>query len=224
MICPLCSSRHLQPIDLVYARCTNCRGIAMKPELYPTEESEKSRYLEHNNNNEDEGYIQFTSPIWKHILENYSPNHAGLDFGSGTTSILAVVLGRSNFMVEKYDPFFAPNPEVLANKYDYIMACEVIEHFFYPANEFKKLRAMLRPGGKLLCMTHLYEPGIDFSRWYYRRDRTHTFIYTPETIYWIQQNLGFSKVDIEGRLIVFAVESKRQQSKSGQVLLLGFEG
>lgn len=104
-----------------------------------------------------------------------------------------------------FDPFFANLPDLLDRTYDYITCCEVIEHFHRPAIEFERLRGMLRPGGRLYCMTILHHDDIDFRNWHYRRDDTHVFVYRRETIEWITRRFDFSNVEIDGRLIVFAV-------------------
>jgi hypothetical protein len=46
-----------------------------------------------------------------------------------------------------YDPFFKPNTNALKRNYDFVFATEVIEHFFHPALEFQRLRALTKPGG-----------------------------------------------------------------------------
>jgi len=61
-----------------------------------------------------------------------------------------------------YDPFFHPKSELLAKKYDFIIACEVIEHFHDPRKEFELLYKLLNQGGKLYLMTDLYSQEVDF--------------------------------------------------------------
>lgn len=52
-------------------------------------------------------------------------------------------------------PNFDNRPEVLADTYDDIASCEVVEHFHQPGLELLKLRSLLKPKGKLFVMTVL---------------------------------------------------------------------
>lgn len=167
--------------------------------------AEKSRYEEHINDVEDNGYQKFVSPITVAILNDFSTSDKGLDFGAGTGPVISKLLNESNFSIKLYDPFFHNYPKLLDNKYNYIVCCEVMEHFFYPKKEFELLQNLLQPNGKLYCMTDLWDKSIDFHKWYYKNDQTHVFIYTKETIYWIQKELNFSNVTIDGRLVVFSL-------------------
>ena len=166
-------------------------------------EDEKMRYETHNNDVFDERYQNFVSPITKAILENFSEDHLGLDFGAGTGPVISKVLKDNDFRIKAYDPFFHNNPSILNEEYDYIACCEVIEHFYSPKKEFSLLNKILSKGGRLYCMTDIYEESIDFSTWYYKNDPTHVFIYQKKTIAWIKNEFDFSRVNIDGRLITF---------------------
>jgi len=126
----------------------------------------------------------------------------GLDFGSGTGPVISKLLSDWGYEINQFDPFFDNNLEALKPTYDYVACCEVIEHFHAPAGEFRLLHSLLKPGGRLYCMTHLYSESITFDNWYYMRDPTHAFIYQAETLTWIKENVPFSELEIEGRLIV----------------------
>ncbi|WP_321540387.1 methyltransferase domain-containing protein [Flavobacterium piscinae] len=71
------------------------------------------------------------------VLKDFSSKHSGLDFGSGTNSVIVKLLKDKNYNIVEYDPFFSNQPEVLEKRYDYITCCEVIEHFHHPFEEFK---------------------------------------------------------------------------------------
>lgn len=78
----------------------------------------------------------------------------------------------------------------------------MIEHFHEPYQEFNRLYSLLNPGGKLYCMTELFRNETNFKNWSYHDDFTHVFFYHPETIKWIQNEYGFAKAEIQGRLII----------------------
>ena len=201
--CPLCrdsgSSFYLE----VFFECRTCKGIFRAPEYLPSWEDEKSRCEEHHNDVLDAKYQQFVSPITSSVLRDYQPESLGLDFGSGTGPVISKVLRDAGYSIKQYDPIFENIPEVLEHKYDFIACCEVIEHFHNPEKEFHLLKSLLKPGGHLYCMTHIYSPEINFDNWYYRRDKTHSFIYQAATLDWIKEMLEFEGLTVQGRLIVF---------------------
>ncbi len=202
MQCTLCLTSIQDKIDDEYYDCPVCRALVKDPSLYPDEEKERSRYLTHNNDVNDLRYQKFTSPITNYISDHYSKDHIGLDFGCGTGPVISKVLQDAGYKVLQYDPYFANHPENLKLTYDYIAACEVVEHFYDPDKEFKKLHNLLNTSGSLAIMTHLYEEEFDFRTWYYRNDPTHVFIYRKETFDYILKEFGFSECIIENRLIV----------------------
>ena len=69
--------------------------------------------------------------------------------------------------------------------YDYIVSCEVFEHFYHPTPDIDRITSLFKANGALLIMTLLYNDQIDFNMWKYRKDTTHVFIYRKETIEYI---------------------------------------
>lgn len=185
-----------------YFICEQCRGISLSPKYFPAPEAEKARYKTHNNDVKDVRYQKFVSPIVNEVLADCLPQDQGLDFGCGTGPVIRYLLQQEGYSIAQYDPFFWNNPEILKQSYDYIICCEVIEHFHNPDQEFRQLYSLLNSDGKLYCMTELVTEEINFQNWSYKEDFTHVFFYHPETIEWIQQEYGFRKSEIKGRLII----------------------
>jgi SAM-dependent methyltransferase len=198
--CPLCHHPGALLQDEFHT-CQNCAGIFRAAAFLPTPEAEKSRYETHNNDIHDPRYQQFVSPITQAVLAGFTKHHQGLDFGAGTGPVISYLLQKQGYDIQQYDPFFHPAPELLRATYDYIVCCEVIEHFQHPDKEFELLRKLLKPNGSLFCMTVVYEESIDFGSWYYKNDPTHVFFYRSETLRWIKNQFGFSSLQIENRLI-----------------------
>ncbi|MGY5851173.1 class I SAM-dependent methyltransferase [Salegentibacter sp. F14] len=207
MKCTLCSAetRAFRKIkNRKYVCCSNCESILLLPEYYIPENAEKQRYLTHNNDIEDPRYQQFVSPITSRVLRDFSLIHKGLDYGCGTGPVVASELAKKDFSVALYDPFFHPDKSALKNTYDFIICCEVMEHFYQPEMEFRELSGILNPAGKLYCKTSLFSRDITFDSWYYKDDPTHVFFYTEKSLFWIRDNLGFNKVEIMPDLLVFS--------------------
>lgn len=206
MPCSLCNcnTRNFETInDREFLQCIGCKAILLSPAHYLTPQAEKFRYSLHNNDVNDPGYIAFVSPIIENIRSNHKTDAIGLDFGCGTGPVISSELKKSGFQIDLYDPYFKPNREALTRKYDFIICCEVMEHFKYPLEEFKLLRSLLNEEGKLYCKTEIWNENINFKDWHYKNDQTHVVFYERRTLHWIQENLGFTKVDILDKFIVF---------------------
>lgn len=183
-------------------RCKNCLGIMLLPSFYLDPDLEEGRYRLHNNDIHDSRYQAFVSPITKAVQQDFSRAAVGLDFGCGPGPVAAVELEKQGFTVRLYDPFFENHQENLQQQYDFIICCEVMEHFHKPQAEFRLLYNLLKAGGKLYCKTSLFNENISFADWYYKEDPTHVFLYTKESLEWIRSNNGFKNLRIEPKLIV----------------------
>ncbi len=205
--CPLCESKgqlFFSDKKHRFFCCAHCLGIFRESEQILDREQEKNRYLLHQNHTEDQGYLKFVSPILESVRKGYKSDAVGLDFGCGHTPVISEVLKSENYKVDLYDPVFYPEKVFEGNAYDFIVCCEVMEHFQHPKREFHLLAQLLKPNGKLICMTSLYSDAIDFSTWYYKNDPTHVFLYRKETLAHIVRSSGFSHVKVSGSLVVFS--------------------
>lgn len=202
MNCPLCKQNGKPFYKNEFFVCGNCSGLYKNRKDYIDVMAETHRYKEHNNDVSDIRYQKFVSPITTYVLANFKPNHSGLDFGSGTAPVISKVLQDNGYNIHQFDPFFSNKVELLKGTYDYIVSCEVIEHFHKPDVEFDLLYKILKSGGALICMTLLYDENIDFKNWHYKNDPTHVFIYHQETIKYIADHYGFTNFEISNRLII----------------------
>ncbi len=143
-------------------------------------------------------------PIVSYALKSYTPDQIGLDYGSGTGPVVSKLLLDRGYKIYQFDPYFNPDMTLLQDKYHFIVCCEVIEHFHNPAYEFKRLQKMLKPGGKLICMSYLYNRDINFSKWHYKDDPTHTFIYQVKTLKYISKHVKMNLEFHDHRLIVWS--------------------
>lgn len=189
--------------NLEFIKCNNCHSVFKNPSGFVAFETEKERYLLHDNDVEDIDYQNFVKPLVDEVLLDFSAEAKTLDFGAGTGPVIAKVLSEKGFDLKLYDPFFHPDRSVLEDRYDVIICCEVMEHFRNPHKEFRLLKKLLLPNGKLYCMTQLLPKVENFSNWNYKNDVTHIFFYSEKTIAWIANQFGFSDFKIDGRLIVF---------------------
>ena len=50
-------------------------------------------------------------------------------------------------------------------------------------------------------MTGIYNDNIDFSKWWYKNDLTHVFLFQEETFMWIKKEFRFKDMKIEKNFI-----------------------
>lgn len=203
--CPLC--KYLETTFFItvqgkdYYRCPCCDGIFLHPSFYITKTEEKERYKIHQNNTEDKGYQNFVAPIVRAVKSNFQKNSIGLDFGSGTGPVITKILAADGYALNLYDPFFYANKAMLTLAYDYVVCCEVAEHFHKPHKEFKMLWKLLKPGGYMYLKTNLYSNDINFENWWYKNDKTHVFFYTKNTFIWLSNHFNMALITNETTLV-----------------------
>lgn len=207
MNCPLCAhavnSLGFAVEARRFFRCSQCDLVFVDPAHHLPPAEEKSRYEEHNNDVTDPRFKAFVRPLFEAICKRVAPATSGLDFGAGTGPVLSEMLEEKGYLIARYDPFFWPNGNVLQARYDFVFACEVVEHFFQPAREFELLRGLLKPRASLALMTLLVTDETDLSNWYYLRDPTHVCAYSQRTFHWITKHYGFDSVAFDsGRVTV----------------------
>jgi len=188
--CPLCAnpegSKHFHSDRFRdYYRCPCCRLIHVPPSQFLSLEAERAEYDKHKNSPDDAGYRTFLGRLFSPLHTRLSPASHGLDFGSGPGPTLSLMFTEAGHRMSLFDPFYAPEKQVLTGEYDFITATEVVEHLHFPAEEFALLWSLLKPGGWLGIMT---KPALDleaFSRWHYKNDPTHVCFFSITTMAWL---------------------------------------
>lgn len=153
-----------------------------------SKEQEKKRYDLHQNNPDDSGYRKFLSRVMPPLLSKIKPGSRGLDFGSGPSPVLAMMLAEKGFPTDFVDPHYYNHPELLEIDYDFITCTEVVEHFRNPDANWNQLIGLLKKGGWLAVMTQTIPENEEFGRWFYQKDETHICYYTSRTFEWLAGN------------------------------------
>ncbi|MBO8167902.1 MAG: class I SAM-dependent methyltransferase [Thermoanaerobacteraceae bacterium] len=191
MECILCRypAKVIKGTQKTYYHCSNCDLIFLDERFLVDSETEKSRYLEHDNTLENAGYVNMFNKFIANAVIPYTSGHRHvLDFGSGPGPVLKVLLERQGFTVEIYDPYFAPRKFSGADKFDIITCTEVIEHIYTPRETWEFFCVHLKPGGLLAMMTLFHRYPEQFQNWWYKEDITHVAFYSKRTFSWITEH------------------------------------
>lgn len=186
MDCHICNQKTFSFVDhktnIRYYQCVNCEYIFKSPEYYQDFSTQKERYNLHRNDEEDTGYQAYFQRFLDFALPLAGQPKTALDFGCGTSSLLANMLEKEGIRCDYYDPIYHPDTLVGNRKYELIVATEVFEHLHQPKEVFQSLLERLEEGGYLALQTqfHPNDRG-NFEQWYYHQDPTHIVFFTAKT-------------------------------------------
>ena len=171
--------------------------------FFLTSSVEKRKYEHHQNAPEDLVYQEYLKQIMDPVLERISEGAKGLDFGCGPGPALSQMFEAGGYKTDIYDAYFAPNDDVFGRSYDFITACEVVEHFYKPQMELDRLFSMLRPGGVLAIKTQLTPYDGTFPRWFYKRDITHVCFFSIKSLKYLAERWGAELEIVKADVFVF---------------------
>jgi len=184
MKCLLCNNKNLNNFKIKnkneYFHCLLCDTIFLNPKYYIDTNEEKRRYLKHQNNYIDEGYLKFLSKIRDPMLKYVNNNDIGIDYGCGHTPVLSKMFKDCGIVVDNYDYYFYKNIPLI-NHYNFLVCSEVIEHFHDPMSEFLTMKSILKEKSILAFMTSMHKKDLNFEDWWYKNDPTHVIFYSLNT-------------------------------------------
>jgi hypothetical protein len=191
---------------LVYYRCCSCGFISLDDKYIVNMVEEKSKYDQHNNSLENEGYVQMFEDFINLSIISYKENiQTVLEFGSGPEPVLSKLLERRGFEVDIYDLYYAPKKIYVDKKYDLITSTEVFEHLAKPLEVLELLVKHLNDKGYIALMTK-FPPKDDkeFLAWWYRRDPTHISFFTSKSFEVMAEKVGLKVLSIiNDNIVVF---------------------
>jgi SAM-dependent methyltransferase len=211
MKCRLCEDEDIQfytkDKKRAYYICNNCDVVFVNDEDLPSVEFEKTKYDQHNNSVEHQGYKDFLGLLKNPLCELLEPNSFGLDFGSGPGPTLNILFEEEGYRVNLYDFFYAQNdnlnPKVF--QYDFITSTEVFEHLHNPIQDISKLLKCLKRNGYLAIMTGLRDDKNkdEFDKWWYKNDHTHIIFYSSKSMQYIADKFDLNIVYQKKNVIIF---------------------
>ena len=186
MNCKICGSSDLKVIDIKdkYYYCNNCEVIFIAEKEIVAPGEEKKRYEGHDNNHQNEGYVNMFEKFIDNVIEpnlNLEVDDQVLEFGCGPGPVLADLLEEKGADVDGYDPYFFPEKIYEEKNYDLITSTEVFEHFSDPLKEMNLLDSHLKTDAYLAVMTSFHPGPGEFEDWWYKWDPTHIVFYNQRT-------------------------------------------
>lgn len=207
LTCPLCQNPATEAFTQdkyrAFAQCGRCSLVFAEPDSWLDPGEEKALYDLHENSLEDDGYNRFLSRIVEPLVARIGPPAQVLDFGCGPAPALAKQLQQLGFHVCLFDSFYKPDTRVLQQRFDVIVATEVIEHLHKPLAELERLWAQLNPNGWLALMTQRVKDAEAFKCWQYKNDPTHVCFFHERSFHWLAEHLQAAELNFEGRDMVF---------------------
>mgnify|MGYP001944643262 CR=1 FL=1 len=214
--CPLCHSNstelwHIQThkplIGREYHRCKVCDLIFVPSIFHWDKPAEIAIYQQHENNPNDLGYRKFLDRIKQPMLQQLAllkksqkitnkpqAKITGLDFGCGPGPTLSLMFAEVRVSCANYDLYFANHPELLEQKYDFIVSTEVFEHLAQPADVMNQLVSCLKPEGILGIMTQRPRDLAAFQNWRYLADPTHISFFSEACFKWLAKHWQLEQV------------------------------
>ncbi len=186
-----------------YSRCPQCNLVFVVPSCRLDRETEKSRYDMHENDGNEQHYIDFLSRLARPMLSHLSTSVSGLDFGSGKSQAMANLFRQAGHHCHCYDIFYYPDTSLLKNQYDFIVASEVIEHLYEPKIIFEQWLSMLKPQGLLGIMTGFRPSDKDFPNWWYKNDPTHVMLFSMQSFTYLQKCYQLNLIYHTNNVIIF---------------------
>lgn len=193
MYCRVCKSQNLSVLDLDkrYYYCNDCEAIFIEKNEIVTQKEEKERYEDHDNTKQNDGYVKmFEDFLEESVFPFIEDVDEVLEFGCGPGPVLADLLKREDYQVDKYDPYFYPERVYENKKYDLITSTEVFEHFSEPRKEMEFLTSHLKAGGYLAIMTSFHPGPKEFADWWYKWDPTHIVFYNLNTFHSLAEDFN----------------------------------
>lgn len=190
--------------------CSHCELVFKDPALHFNREEDLKRYSTHQNNEADQGYIEFLKKLAA-PLENFVPEYfTALDFGCGPGPTLSILLKKMGGDVSNFDPLFFPDTDLFKKSYDVVTCSEVVEHFKNPREDWEKLVGLLKVHGVLGIMTLFFDKGIDYPSWWYKNDPTHVVFYQEKTMLFLAKTYGL-EILFNDRKSVIIFKKKEEQ-------------
>jgi hypothetical protein len=222
MNCRLCNSPRSAKLcsddTRSYFHCEKCGLIFVPARDHVSFTAEKERYDLHDNSTENIGYVNFLGEMVTAVGERCGKSGSLLDYGSGKNSVLTRLLKDRGYDCIAYDPLYGIGIGALAESYDAIILCEVIEHLRSLKREIRRLKKTMKREGSLIVRTQLYPSLKDFPCWWYKNDITHVNFFCRKALDVCAGILGKTEVvEKGGDIFIFSGSTRPRTPATSRV-------
>ncbi|QYK01316.1 methyltransferase domain-containing protein [Shewanella psychrotolerans] len=219
--CPLCSSDKTTPFyqdrKRAIHRCKTCMLLFADASSHLPPDAELKKYQTANNKHKPMQQL-ILSLVTQ--LEQLSKQHlVGLNFGRVVADSVVDVLINKGHQLHQYDPFFAPDHQLLRQQYDFICCYKVFEHFRFPSREWHLLCSLLKPGGWIAINTQLITELNGFAKWHHKNNLTHVSFYQRATFQFLAKQAHFTLLFASNDLILVQKPSKSDITRDPSSLI-----
>ncbi len=204
MLCRICntSSNQYYKDSRVFYKCPQCSFIFTEHSL--DREGQEKHYKGQWGNSGKEYAITLTDNLLS-IINKYRKPSRILDFGSGSGSLTDEFLSRG-INTTPYEPMIHGNlnEQNYQDKFDAVIATEVIEHLPNLWDELKNIMEVLTHNGIAVLTTLMTNAFVDtpneqfaFRKWWYKDDLTHVSFFCNRSLAKLSE-LGHFKIDVYG--------------------------
>ena len=146
--CPLCHNEHTslfyQDRKRSIYTCHHCQLVFSDATSHLPPQIEKKRY-QLSANKYQNPLRQFLLSLIQQIAQETNQALIGLNFGRLTDTHTLETIKAQGHDLRQYDPYFAPDHNLLQQEYDFICCYRVFEHFRSPFKEWSLLCKLLKP-------------------------------------------------------------------------------
>lgn len=203
--CPLCYNEHTSLFHQDKKRslyiCPTCQLVFSDANSHLPPHIEKRRYQQ-NSTKYQKPLSQFLISLIQECAQQKTQPLIGLNFGRLAMPSTLETVNIYGHKVSQYDPFFAPEHQLLKQEYDFICCYRVFEHFRFPSKEWSLLCRLLKPGGWLAINTKLLTDLAGFDKWHHKNNLTHVSFYQRATFEFLAQQAGFKLLFASNDLIL----------------------
>ncbi|QUN05877.1 methyltransferase domain-containing protein [Shewanella yunxiaonensis] len=204
--CPLCRHDNIIPVFEDRRRhfflCQTCALVFANPSSYLLPNAEKQRYGRSRHESKQKQLAHFIETLLLQLQSLQSNSLEGLNFGRVLAPQLLQPLALAGHRLHQYDPFFAPEHQLLHQQYDFISCYRVFEHFHLPVKEWQIIVQALKPGGWLAISTPLLQSVAVFSKWHYKNNPTHVSFYQPQTFAYLAKHSCLQLIFAQGDFVL----------------------
>lgn len=185
-----------------FFKCPSCSLIFTQSSV---DKASEEKHYKQQWKDQGENFWKDSVDVFLSVVQRYRTPHKILDFGSGSGGLTKELQNRG-FDVTPIEPMIHGylKDQNFPNKFDVIVAIEVIEHLPNLWDELQEIEKVLTTEGIIVFTTQLTNRFINtepekesFRNWVYKDDQTHVSFFCNKTLFVMAEMWNYN-IDIFG--------------------------